>query len=71
MQRKGKILSAGQREDIYSYQFLDVSVIDLPVPISQQVFGLCKKEFKYINISFIQLPGFLVIFLERYICHCN
>ena len=50
MQRKGKILSAGQREDICSYQFLDVSVIDLPVTISQQVFGLCKKEFKYINI---------------------
>ena len=46
MQRKGKIVSAGQREDFCSYQFLDlISVIYPPVLISQQVCELCKKDF--------------------------
>ena len=58
MQWKGKIVSAGQREDICSYQFLDISVTDLPVPISQKVFGLCKKNFEYINSSFTQFKFF-------------
>ena len=42
------------REDISSYQFLDImSVIDSPVPISQRFFGMCKKDFEDINSSFI------------------
>ena len=51
MQWKGKIVSAGQREDICSYQFLDISVTDLPVPISQKV-------FEDINSSFTQFKFF-------------
>ena len=42
------------REDICPYQFLDIiSVIDPPVPINQQFFGLCKKDFEDINSSFM------------------
>ena len=53
MQWKGKIVSAGQR-NIFSYQFLVIiSVIYLPVSISQQVFGLCKKDFEDINSSLV------------------
>ena len=59
MQWKGKIVSAGQTEDICSYQFLDIiSVTDLPVPISQNVFGLCKKNFEDIKSSFTQFKFF-------------
>ena len=54
MQWIGKIISPGKREDICSSQFLDaISVINPPVTISQQVFGLCKKDFEDINSSFI------------------
>ena len=58
MQWKGKIVSAGHREYICSYQFLDISVTDLPVPMSQKVFGLCKKNFEDINSSFTQFKFF-------------
>ena len=53
MQWMGKKASAGHQEKIFVHTSFWISVIDPPVPINQQFFGLCKKDFEDINSSFM------------------